>query len=801
MKTKKIISILLTITMLVGIIAAMPTVSANTVATFVHDGYTIEYNIDGNWGHGQNIRMTITNTGTETIENWMLAFDDFYGEIENPWNAGIEQTDCGVEYLRNRNHNANISPNETVSFGYMLENPTGIPSVIVMAQERVEKTTGFTAELNVVNSWGGAFNGEIVLTNTTDHPIEWWELTFDSNFTITEIVSSWAATSTDNGGGNYTFKGTYTGIVAPYSSVSLGFQATMDGTPWITADKLTEVVVCQFVLESPATRGFEPKRFSNATIDDDFCDSSVLVVIDRKIGELNKIHEPEIFGDFPIVEINDLTWSQSGNTDRDVTYFRQILEIVLPTDCKENVLEVIAELEKVDGVRSAGPAYYLSFSSASNEADNSHETDQRWGLENINASKAWEFTSGSSEVLVGILDSGIAVHSDLENVNRELGRNFVNDEASTEDINGHGTHVAGVVNSVSPGVTLVPLQVLSVTSKTPVFEWRGTTTPTIRAITYAKEENIPILNLSAGDGTRRVCGALEQAICAYPGLFITSAGNSRVDNDFYGTQYNLPNTPARYNLPNMISVGAIDKNNERCSFSNFGESVHVFAPGVSIYTTCTGKNGDHSHWHCSGNSHCTVDGTSLAAPYVTGVAALLLSVYPDATTEELKSVILDGANQIDIKIPGRVKDSKGEYYYSDDLKDLKVTAVKQLNALGAFAAMNRLRIKNLYIRAVNVEENWIEIYNPTDERLSASGLYLSNSFDNLIMWALPSFIIQPGEIFLIGGRDNVDSHIPKRGYANFNMSHGVTLYLVDLSWGVVSLLSHYEVAESSGGEP
>jgi hypothetical protein len=242
MKTKKITSVLLTITMLVGIIATMPSVSANTATTFVYGGYTIEYNIDGNWGSGQNIRVTITNTGTETIENWMVSFDDFCGEIINPWNAKSAQTNCGVDYLRNMGYNANISPNESTSFGYTLNNPVGIPNSITMIQQRVEKTSGFTAELHINNAWDGAFNGEIVLTNTTENPIEWWELTFDSNFTITEIVSSWAATSTDNGGGNYTFKGTYTGIIQPYSNVVLGFQATMDGVPWIAAEKLTEVV-------------------------------------------------------------------------------------------------------------------------------------------------------------------------------------------------------------------------------------------------------------------------------------------------------------------------------------------------------------------------------------------------------------------------------------------------------------------------------------------------------------------------------------------------------------------------------
>lgn len=111
-----------------------------------------------------------------------------------------------------------------------------------MCQKRVDKASGFTAELNVINDWGPAFNGEIILTNTTDKPIEWWELTFDSNFTITQITTSWAASVIDNGNCNYTFKGTYTGIIAPNSSVALGFQATKSTDPMIENVSLTEVV-------------------------------------------------------------------------------------------------------------------------------------------------------------------------------------------------------------------------------------------------------------------------------------------------------------------------------------------------------------------------------------------------------------------------------------------------------------------------------------------------------------------------------------------------------------------------------
>ena len=248
-KSKKIVSLILSMAMLIGIITIAP-VYANPNQTLVYDDYTVDYIVNSTWGDTQSINITVTNTGDETIENWMLAYD-FNGSIQGIWNADVVQAVSGVEYVRNVGHNANILPNQSVNFGYTLTVATGTPDEMVMCQERVAKSSGFSAELNVINDWGPAFNGEIILTNTTDEPIEWWEFTFNSSFTITEIVTSWAAALTVHGNDRYTFKGTYTGIVAPNSSVALGFQATKNEIPVIFKELLTEVVFTEPVGDIP----------------------------------------------------------------------------------------------------------------------------------------------------------------------------------------------------------------------------------------------------------------------------------------------------------------------------------------------------------------------------------------------------------------------------------------------------------------------------------------------------------------------------------------------------------------------
>ncbi|MCL2072032.1 MAG: hypothetical protein FWH07_07360 [Oscillospiraceae bacterium] len=117
-----------------------------------------------------------------------------------------------------------------------------------------------------------------------------------------------------------------------------------------------EVVVVNVVgAESTATK-WESKVYSTATLEDNFCGETVLVLLDKSISEPRKIHAPSFFGDFPIKEIIDLTWNYA-----DIQHpwwfnpppFRQSLSIKLPFDCKQNVLDVIATLEGVEGIISA----------------------------------------------------------------------------------------------------------------------------------------------------------------------------------------------------------------------------------------------------------------------------------------------------------------------------------------------------------------------------------------------------------------------------------------------------------------
>ena len=229
-----------------------------------------------------------------------------------------------------------------------------------------------------------------------------------------------------------------------------------------------------------------------------------------------------------------------------------------------------------------------------------------WNLQDIGAPSFVQSLSTLSKTTVGILDTGIdSTHPDLaDNYDASLSYNFITDGSGVLDDNGHGTEVAGIVGAevngqgvfgVDPNADLVGLKVLD-------RNGLGTTYDVLEAIAYAKEHHISVINMSFGMGgnptSNPVCEAITDAKNAGT-VTVVSAGNSNQD---------ASNTiPAA--CPDVIAVGAITQNGTRASFSNYGNSVAVYAPGTSIYTTTLN------------NSYTTVNGTSFAAPLVTGLVA------------------------------------------------------------------------------------------------------------------------------------------------------------------------------------
>ena len=395
----------------------------------------------------------------------------------------------------------------------------------------------------------------------------------------------------------------------------------------------------------------EKKILCNVSEDEDFEDNSIIIILNRQTGGINKRLDSNFFGGIEIKDIKDITYMTGDIAQRkyfDKENFRQILKLTLYEHSKENVIKTIKQLEKNDGILWAGPNYYAEMDAAPNDTNNGN----LWGLTGqygINASLAWDITTGSKKIQVGVIDSGIANHADL-NANVVEGYDYYNGNSITDDDpTGHGTHVAGIIGAcgnngqgitgVNWNISLVPLQVVFLNNG----KWKYSTAAIANAIIWATNR-IPILNLSLGgfDPNTLDYPLLKYALNCYNGLLVCSAGNDYNDNDRiprYPSQYADETNDEYQNLSNrIISVGALTKVGIRWSNSNYGaKSITLFAPGVNILSTVpkTISASGYSSWN----------GTSMAAPHVAGVAALLLSINENLTAAELKSIICKSVNK------------------------------------------------------------------------------------------------------------------------------------------------------------
>ncbi|HKR15112.1 MAG TPA: S8 family peptidase [Pyrinomonadaceae bacterium] len=339
----------------------------------------------------------------------------------------------------------------------------------------------------------------------------------------------------------------------------------------------------------------------------------------------------------------------------EVEYAEENYEIRIPDSVEETVEQYSVKLL----IRPSDPQFGEQWALL-NEG-------QRGGKQgaDINATSAWIVTTGSEDVVVAVLDSGVDyTHEDLAPnmwtrpanitpyqdselgvVDDERGFNAIDNAADPMDENGHGTHCAGIIGAEGGndlGITGVNWKVRIMPLKFMNAGGFGTTKDAIEAINYVierKKAGVNVRIISASWGSTQKSQALEDIIRkAYENdiLFVAAAGNSSVNND------RSPHYPSSYNVPNVISVAALDRHDQLASFSNYGvKSVAVAAPGVDILST----------W--LGNAYEEKSGTSMATPVVSGVAALIVAQHPQISVEDLRKKIVAASDPI-VALKGKV---------------------------------------------------------------------------------------------------------------------------------------------------
>ncbi|GEM_PF-758070 len=376
----------------------------------------------------------------------------------------------------------------------------------------------------------------------------------------------------------------------------------------------------------------------------------------QKLRQFMQEQSYKLYKTYP--QLNLQVWESVGEKDTPETLLNQ-LSVVAAELVNQPSFQLEKDVSYQHQVIPNDPAFHRQWSlrNTGQYVPNS--------LASIQAAEAWELQTGDSHVVVGVIDSGIDwQHPDLaRNIWQNLGEDidgdgrvleyiegrwqfdpgdedgqdtdgngyvddfigwdFVNnDNDPTDDhIFGHGTHVAGIIaaegnngigiSGVSWRAALMPLKFLNA-------EGNGFSSDAIAALAYAQAMGAQLSNNSWGSGI--FSQSLLEAILAFGHPFIAAAGNN------YGNDNDLvPLYPASYDLPNILSVAATDFNDQLAAFSNLGAfSVDFAAPGVGIYSTL--PRGVYGF----------LNGTSMAAPHVSGAVCLLLSDEPGLSSVQLK---------------------------------------------------------------------------------------------------------------------------------------------------------------------
>jgi subtilisin family serine protease len=354
----------------------------------------------------------------------------------------------------------------------------------------------------------------------------------------------------------------------------------------------------------------------------------------------------------------------------------------------DTVEEAIKRLSGQPGVAYAEPNYKIKLDDPKTAADaqlvktleaapsevTPNDLDPRlWGIKNsgqnggtagvdVGASQAWATQTGKPNgqgPLICIIDTGLdythpelaanawvnpneipgdKVDNDGDGIVDDLhGANLIAKTGDPMDDNDHGTHCAGTIGAVGnngAGIVGVNWNATIASAKFLDAGGSGSYADAVDAVLYATRIGARVTSNSWGGGG--FSQALYDAFKASPALHICAAGNESSNSD------TSPSYPGGFDLDNIVSVAAIDRNGHLADFSNYGAtSVDVAAPGVDIYST-------QPH-----NRYQTLSGTSMATPHVSGVAGLVLSQYPDLTNEQLKARLVNTAVKED-ELAGKV---------------------------------------------------------------------------------------------------------------------------------------------------
>ncbi len=360
-------------------------------------------------------------------------------------------------------------------------------------------------------------------------------------------------------------------------------------------------------------------------VNDFFCFSDSIDTGNSSLNSLNVKYN---------VVSQEKLFDDSDESDYLSNYYR------LKFSSNKDIMSLISDYENLDFVEFAEPNYVYTI----NKIPNDPQFGSQWGLNqendcDIDAPKAWDIETGSSDVVVAVVDTGVDYnHEDLkDNIFRDsngdvIGYNFVGNNDNPMDDHNHGTHCAGIIGAVGNNnvgisgvcwdISIMPVKVLSSSGS-------GSASGVADGICYAADNGADVISMSLGgsQNSQTINNAINHAISKGV-VLVAAAGNDNTQSKSY---------PA--GNEDVIAVAATNRNDDKASFSNYGDWVDVAAPGVSILSTLID------------NDYGSYSGTSMACPHVAGLIGLILSKKPSLSVDEVRTILRSTTDELNSNKP------------------------------------------------------------------------------------------------------------------------------------------------------
>ena len=578
-----------------------------------------------------------------------------------------------------------------------------------------------------------------------------------------------------------------------------------------------------YIVKVYGTELDNPKIYCTATIDDNFADDVIVVVLNKEATFSFKEYSKDDFKELGEIEVNEITKETTeivkdkylNNIDNETNNvgiseeYRRILRIILSNKGKDKVLSAIKLLEKREDIESVEPSYSGGVAmSVPDEYSNYNNTcfvgthQQKWWIDMIELNKVWELDINSENIRVGVIDSGIDFsHPDLIGKKSSVDGIDFFDNNNIDD-SGHGTSVASIIcgNSGNGGM-------LGVSQNIELISYKlmnnhelavGYYDKLIEIINHAHSNNVQVLNYSLGGDAveERHYNAFQRALEFYNGVFVCSSGNVYRDND----EINVLNRfPSNVISSKLITVGASTHEDLSWEYSSYGdETVSLFAPGECIYCAvpysfcdsiyCRDDEAQHTYHDIDGYHY--LSGTSQAAPMVSATAAIILSILngidniqlPAGTTlyGQIKNIILDT-----VDIPSIINPNAPEYECVSGGRLNVYNAVKY--ALEHYAVASTYSLNNA-TDLININK---QVSNNSTSFTNMNGFYKLN-VTNLNEYEFTSIANNGVEIILY------DEDFNEIEYDDLNTLNSKVHFVKQLSYGIYYLRIKFANDNSSG---